>query len=137
MKIDISRLSKDNVITLSQKYAPQALDLEAPEVNFRGELGLCLSAQKRGDAVIIKGEIFLPLILSCSRCLAEYQRDLRKEVAFDYSVDKNNAVIDITEDIRSEVILNYDLNPLCKPDCKGLCQKCGEDLNKGKCGCGN
>lgn len=135
MKIDISRLSKDNVITLSEKYAPEALDLEMPNVRFKGALEVNLTAEKNNDTVIIKGEIFLPLAIACSRCLLEYSQDLRHKVCFDYAVDRDDAVLDFTEGIRSEIILNYSLNPLCKPDCKGLCPKCGEDLNKGKCKC--
>lgn len=135
MKIDISKLSKDNVIALSEKCPPQALDLEMPDVEFAGMLEVNLSAEKKNDTAIIKGELFLPLMVTCSRCLLEYPQDLRRKIAFDYTVGRNDTVIDLTEDLRSEIILTYSLNPLCKPDCKGLCQKCGEDLNKGRCDC--
>lgn len=135
MQINITKLSKDNVITLGEKCQPQALELEMPGVEFAGMLEVNLTAEKKNDTVIIKGELFLPLILTCSRCLLKYPQDLRRKIVFDYTVERNDTVIDLTEDLRSEIILDYSSNFLCKPDCKGLCPKCGEDLNKGKCSC--
>lgn len=135
MKIEISRLSHTGSSTLSEKFTPQALDLGMPNIKFRGALEVNVAAQKSGSTVIVKGDIFLPLTMLCSRCLAEYLYDLKRKVAFDYDINSNDTSIDITEDVRSEIILNYSLNPLCKPDCKGLCLKCGKDLNEGKCGC--
>jgi uncharacterized protein len=38
--------------------------------------------------------------------------------------------IDLTPLLREELILATPLAPLCRPDCKGLCEVCGEDLNK-------
>ena len=37
--------------------------------------------------------------------------------------------------IREQVILAMPLQPLCKEDCKGLCPKCGADMNLDPCGC--
>lgn len=43
--------------------------------------------------------------------------------------------IDFLPAIREHVILATPLQPLCKDDCLGLCQKCGINLNEGLCGC--
>ena len=43
--------------------------------------------------------------------------------------------LDVDEFIRSELFLHIPMKVLCKEDCKGLCPKCGADLNKGACGC--
>lgn len=39
------------------------------------------------------------------------------------------------EEVRQELLLKVPLRPLCKADCAGLCEKCGDDLNQGACGC--
>jgi uncharacterized protein len=44
-------------------------------------------------------------------------------------------VIDLREEIRQVVLLEVPWHPLCRPDCKGLCPRCGRDLNQGACGC--
>ena len=46
----------------------------------------------------------------------------------DFSLDLDSVVFD-------EVVLASDMVHLCKEDCKGLCSKCGKDLNEGSCDC--
>ena len=37
--------------------------------------------------------------------------------------------------LREQLILASPMHPLCKEDCRGLCGRCGKDLNEGPCGC--
>ena len=43
--------------------------------------------------------------------------------------------IDLTDAIRDALTLELPLRVLCKEDCKGLCPKCGVNLNTGSCSC--
>jgi len=43
--------------------------------------------------------------------------------------------IDFTKEITEQVILAIPFKPLCSEDCKGLCIKCGAELNLAKCEC--
>ena len=38
--------------------------------------------------------------------------------------------------VREQVLLELPLRPLCKEECRGLCSRCGDDLNVGPCQCG-
>ena len=42
---------------------------------------------------------------------------------------------DLEDIVRSVFVLNLDSKLLCKPDCKGLCCRCGKNLNEGPCSC--
>ena len=42
---------------------------------------------------------------------------------------------DLTDIVRTAFVLNMDSRLLCREDCKGLCFRCGKDLNEGPCGC--
>jgi len=44
-------------------------------------------------------------------------------------------MIDISKDVRDYMILSTPMKRLCKEDCKGLCAKCGADLNEKQCDC--
>lgn len=44
--------------------------------------------------------------------------------------------IDLTEGLRQSVILSLPSKLLCRGNCRGLCPRCGRDLNKGDCDCG-
>ena len=74
--------------------------------------------------------------ISCGRCLKEVKKDFNREIEFNYAVDKSDSILDLDSDIREEIILDYPIKPLCDTDCKGLCLKCGANLNEGGCNCG-
>ena len=42
---------------------------------------------------------------------------------------------DLDDIVRTVFVLNLDSKLLCKEDCKGICEKCGKNLNEGECGC--
>jgi uncharacterized protein len=42
--------------------------------------------------------------------------------------------IDLAPLIREFALLEIPISPICKPDCKGLCPVCGENLNETDCG---
>ena len=44
-------------------------------------------------------------------------------------------VLDISKALGDNIILNLPMKLLCSADCKGLCDKCGKNLNEGRCGC--
>ena len=47
--------------------------------------------------------------------------------------DADKIILD--DDVRDYVLLGIPMKKLCKDDCKGLCIKCGKNLNEGDCGC--
>jgi uncharacterized protein len=51
-----------------------------------------------------------------------------------FTIDENH-LLDLTEAIRQYREASADMHPLCRPDCRGLCPRCGHDLNTGDCAC--
>lgn len=43
--------------------------------------------------------------------------------------------IDLSETLAEQLMLQVPFQPLCQTACKGICQTCGTDLNKGRCAC--
>ena len=87
----------------------------------------------------------------CARCLTEvggcFTFDLEKTVApreilADLDEDKlddyaiiEDGFLDIDEQLLAQLEMEFPIRFLCKEDCLGLCQRCGKNLNEGKCGC--
>jgi uncharacterized protein len=46
-------------------------------------------------------------------------------------------LLDLSEVVRQEFLVKSDSLFYCRPDCKGLCPQCGQDLNLGPCNCQN
>ena len=50
-------------------------------------------------------------------------------------VENGVSYLDLGAICWEEFVLALPVNPLCRPDCKGLCPHCGQDLNEGSCDC--
>ena len=51
-----------------------------------------------------------------------------------FTIDRQHQ-LDLTEALRQGILMARGLSPLCRPDCKGLCPACGNNLNHGPCSC--
>ncbi len=80
----------------------------------------------------------------CRRCLTEFTTDVDRSIEVLFSADPalqdDPSVypltdpmthVDVRPAVREELALAVDAYPLCRPDCKGLCPRCGADLNAG------
>ena len=96
----------------------------------------------------LEGEIRADLLCICDRCTGEFESTKTTPLSA-VIVEKNddNAddpelffldgdEIDLDEILSTLFILDMDTKFLCREDCKGLCPKCGKNLNLGRCGCG-
>ena len=84
----------------------------------------------------------------CDRCAADFDRQVEipidvvlvSEFANEENEDEwvfplEGDSADLDDIVRTVFVLNMDSKLLCKPDCEGLCCKCGKNLNDGPCGC--
>lgn len=136
MKIDIRRISPEGV-ALSEEIPAKVLDLETDIIKFRGPVKVKAEISRITNAVRVNLVLSAVTYTDCSRCLKEFDRDFSKKVELNYPVSNSDSILDLDPDIREEIILDYEVNPLCNPGCKGLCPKCGKNLNEGGCTCGS
>ena len=134
MKIDINKVPLEG-LTLAGEFTPQALDLETEIIKFRGPIKVRAEVSRIFNVVTARLSLNAQMQVSCSRCLEEFESDFKKNSEFNYPVNNLEPVLDLDLDIREEIILDYPIKPLCSPNCKGLCPKCGKNLNEGNCNC--
>ncbi len=84
------------------------------------------------EELVVHAEIHCSLRLSCARCLEDFVSTLVTDATFSYAV-KPTDVVDVTDDVRQEIMVDYPMVPICRPDCKGLCRSCGQNLNLASC----
>ncbi len=79
----------------------------------------------------------------CDRCAERVERQIELPFEQTFSKDAEDAdsyvyaasKLDATKAVEDEIVLGVPTLLLCKEDCKGLCPKCGANLNKTVCGC--
>lgn len=144
MKVNINQIPAEG-LSLTEKVEASALDLETETVKFSGPISIRAGFTRVTNVVSVEASLEATMRMSCSRCLEEFDAPYSKDVRLNYRVGgdspqqgagRPDLTIEIDDDVRGEMILDYPIRPLCKPDCKGLCPKCGKNLNEGGCSCG-
>ena len=92
--------------------------------------------QKVGHELLVTGQLAVDVAECCSRC-ADFFSTTLKVSSFlrGYPVPEGTETVDLTQDIREDILLSLPAFYLCSPTCKGLCAKCGKNLNEGPCSC--
>jgi len=134
VKIDTSRITVEGMI-LQEVIPPSVLELEVAGIEFRGPIQARAQVSKITNAVTVELDLRAGVRAGCSRCLKDLEFELNKSFRLNFRTDNSQPVVDLNPDIREEIILGYPMKLLCAADCKGLCTKCGRNLNEGGCNC--
>ena len=155
MKLNIDQIRDDGLELVYQEPATHFDYLKENDsgVSISTPVHVTLFARKSSEGVTIKGMLEGTVTLACSRCLKTFtekidhsfyynclsEREIVNEVELSLEdVDTcyfSGAEIDVTALIYEQAALAVPMKPICKEDCKGLCPKCGADLNEGNCKC--
>lgn len=113
------------------------LDLDN-DLEYRpaGDISYSLFVQVISGKVVARGKVGARVRFNCSRCLTEGARNIETD---DFQVvreiEEGIESVDLTPDIRESIILFFSGYPVCNAGCRGLCSKCGRNLNEGECDC--
>jgi uncharacterized protein len=124
--------------------AVPGLHLELAEVQEHNRLHGDLTLESVVEGIFVSGTLAGTMELRCARCLKEFSSpfDVQMHELFpvaprpddDYGLSPD-LTLDPEQLVRDAVLLAMPFSPLCKPDCRGLCPRCGGDRNLGQCAC--
>lgn len=153
MLINLSEL-----FTCEGKKKVYQADFTVPSIKLNGEVYQILSTEPFDLTVVntghrkfsIDGRVTVEIEIPCDRCLEpvshawslQLGRELelkRLEDAGEEDLDEqpylNGYNLDVDRLIYNELLLNWPMKVLCKEDCKGICNRCGTNLNQETCTC--
>ena len=106
------------------------------------------AVRNTADVLVMKGRITTCIHGVCDRCASDFTQDIdipvdvvlvqelsneENEDEWVFPLEAESA--DLEDITRTVFVLNMDSKLLCKPDCKGICCRCGKNLNDGPCDC--
>jgi uncharacterized protein len=117
-------------------HIPPDLELEDLTGNVR--------VSRTAKGLLLQARLRATIKTECVRCLTDLLQPLEVEFTELYAFTPNavtesglivpeDGKIDLAPIVREEMLVAIPINPLCKPDCKGLCPVCGENLNETTC----
>ncbi|HLK10121.1 MAG TPA: DUF177 domain-containing protein [Candidatus Binatia bacterium] len=141
-------------------YAEEVDELNArltrgvPDYHMPAALGVHVSYYRAGLDLFFEGTARGQVHACCARCAEEYSFSLdapfrfvltpraagdpagtelgAEDLALSFYEGKE---VDLTPLVHEQIILALPTRPLCREDCRGLCPRCGTNLNAGPCGC--
>ena len=134
MKI-LLREIKSTGLEVNKSLAPESLGLDDKSLNFLNPIEVSAKIEKLRDSVLARTKVKARIEYVCARCLEPFTDERIEEYYFDFPVDRGTKFIDLGDDIRQELILEFAIRALCRPDCKGVCITCGKNLNIEQCSC--
>ena len=146
-----------DVFTSEGKVVEKTIPLEMTEfhsnagdfqITDKSPVQLTMSNLGVGKA-LVEGTASVTLLMACDRCLEDvsvamelkFQREISSADAQDSAIDDENqdvvegGQLNVETLINNEILINLPDKVLCEEDCKGICKQCGQNLNKGDCGC--
>ena len=149
MLINLSKLLSGDQETITEQVT---LEMEA----FVSSIGTFPVVEKRSfplkvskigaDKFLIEGETAVTLDIPCDRCLTPVKVEIPLNISREYdkntveeeAEDENLIVgynLDAEQLIYCEILVNWPMKTLCTEACKGICKKCGANLNHSSCTC--
>lgn len=102
--------------------------------------------QNTAGLLTLTGTLKADMVCVCDRCAREY--DCHKELPLRVALSANESdedgddvfplegnFLDLDDVLETCFILDMEAKHLCREDCKGLCDRCGANMNDGPCGC--
>ncbi len=155
MRIEVENLTA-TATPFEHTYRPEEIDLEEEGARVLTDAAVRGGATRKGQQVRLRGEIKTEVELLCDRCAAPERAPLAVEFDTSFIPQEVEAVkaenvelaaedlllssyegdaVDLDELVREQILLALPSRHLCREDCKGLCMKCGANLNTGTCSC--
>ncbi len=147
-----------DVLSCEEKVVKRIVDTELKSFEFSlgsfpltVEEPLALILANLGDEKLkIEGGMKLKATIPCDRCLTDVEVPI--EISFSKEVDMKQSAEDRVEDLDEtdfiegynldtdkllygELLVSWPMKTLCREDCRGICKKCGKNLNEGACSC--
>ncbi|MBR7132217.1 MAG: DUF177 domain-containing protein [Clostridia bacterium] len=131
---------------------PLEYELDLSTIEHMGEYPLkkavCLkgTVSNKASLVRLSASVCYEYEAPCDRCgksvLHTYTVQIEKSLACSIESEESDTILitpdmklDLDELVYTEVVVSLPMKHLCSEDCKGICFKCGKNLNEGKCDC--
>lgn len=145
MRLDLGPLDKlasEKPFEVEGSFDPMQVGGET--VEFDGPVSVRGKVERVRSGARLRGQVTAPVRLRCGRCLDRYQTVLSPEVEIllhgaDPDLAEDDSIpyapqVDLAPAVEEAIVLELPVRPLCRPDCQGLCPRCGARREDG-CAC--
>jgi len=105
-------------------------------VRPKGPLRYDLTVQLVSGELLVRGKLAIEVDCRCAKCGVNFSRKIGiSDFCRDFNLSSKNELINLTSDVREDILLALPMIALCSEKCRGLCGGCGVNLNRENCKC--
>ncbi len=128
-------------------------------VRLPGPVHANIHADLAGESILIRGRVETRAVMRCSRCIEWFEIDLgtdftataipdpvttadpQRDGEIELSAEEMAVItysgdsVPLDGEIAQQIIMALPIRPLCRENCRGLCSRCGANLNQSACQC--
>jgi uncharacterized protein len=162
LKLDLSEIAHSIGMHYTYEVVEDDSELESSGISLQEHVRGSLEFSNTGQLLLARGWLRATVRLECVRCLTSFPslQEFAVEEQFALHPERmaggahedeedlflpddmegpeclyQEGILDLTELIRQNLLVNIPFAPLCSEDCAGLCPRCGKNRNEGPCGC--
>ena len=151
LRVDLGRLAREGTVLVEAQVPADDGLWQGGEFRWSGPVDVRLRASYAGTGeVVVRGRVRGRLAQECRRCLRPVMEEFDDELTLVFvsdasgeDTDEGDAFVfdpvrgslDLGDAVREEVTLAMNPYVVCDPACRGLCPRCGANLNEGSCDC--
>lgn len=153
MQLTVTKLLKEPGSSVDKVFRPKPEELNFEGIEFaKKPIRVSVDLQSVDTEIIGTLQVDCELAMECGRCVERSSLAVSATRQIEYLVNPkpeqleaemdgwfvsqyNGETIVFDEDVRQMLMLALPMKFLCDEDCRGLCLKCGANLNRGACGC--
>ena len=151
-------INLSDVLSDQHKTVEETVRLEMEEIRLQSGTYPIISKEPvhvkveriRGKELLITAATRLSVMIPCDRCLEDVKREFElncvkhvdvglSDAELTEELDESNFIdgyhLDVDKLLFHEILSSWPTKVLCREDCKGLCNVCGQNLNTGSCNC--
>jgi uncharacterized protein len=150
LRVDLGQLDREGSVDVEATISAEDELWKGTDLGWSDDVSVKLRAMIAGTGeVVARGNVHGTLRRECRRCLqpveTPFESDLTlvfvaegseaDEESGAYAFEAKGSELELGVAVREELVLAINPYVVCNPECKGLCFRCGTNLNNGPCGC--
>jgi len=153
---DIEGEGREQALSRQEDWLEERLAGETRRpFRFAGPIQIRLHLARTGRTILMRSRVEARVEWICARCLTSFSRTLTSEFKTslkpkpDFLLPEEIELkredletefyegeeIDVAPLVQDQILLTLPAKAICREECRGLCPKCGQNLNWGTCQC--
>lgn len=106
------------------------------QIRPEGHVVYDLTVQRVSDKLIVRGTLEISFRCRCARCGDNFSKNiLVSDFCRNFTLTSKNDLINLTPEMREDILLSLPMVLVCSDTCRGLCALCSVNLNRENCKC--